>query len=39
MLRLIIGGAGVGKTSAVIEEICNAVHHCEGQRFLIVPEQ
>ena len=39
MFRLIIGGAGVGKTSAVIEEICNAVHRCEGQRFLIVPEQ
>ena len=39
MLRLIIGGAGVGKTSAVIEEICNAVHRGEGRRFLIVPEQ
>ena len=39
MLRLIIGGAGVGKTSAVIEEIRDAVLMREGQRFLVVPEQ
>ena len=39
MLTLITGKAGTGKTSAVIEEINEAVGRHEGQRMLIVPEQ
>lgn len=39
MLRLIIGKAGTGKTTAVMNEICEAVKSCEGGKMLIVPEQ
>ena len=39
MLTLITGKAGTGKTSAVIDEINEAVGRHEGQRMLIVPEQ
>ena len=39
MLTLITGKAGTGTTSAVIDEINEAVGRREGQRMLIVPEQ
>lgn len=39
MLRLIIGRAGTGKTSAVMDEIAHAAARGEGKRLLIVPEQ
>lgn len=39
MLRLIYGTAGTGKTSAIIEEIRDAVSRGLGRRLLIVPEQ
>ena len=39
MLRLIIGRAGSGKTSAMIAEIAEAVRHGRGGSMLIVPEQ
>ena len=39
MLKLIIGKAGSGKTSAVHQEICAAVRARQGSRLLIVPEQ
>lgn len=39
MLTLILGKAGAGKTSAIIEEIRAAVERREGGRMMIVPEQ
>ena len=39
MLRLIIGRAGSGKTSAMIAEIAEAVRRGRGGSMLIVPEQ
>ena len=39
MLRLITGKAGSGKTSAVINEIAQAVKARQPGRMLIVPEQ
>ena len=39
MLRLILGKAGTGKTSAVMDEIRAAVEAKQGGRILIVPEQ
>ncbi|MDO4982641.1 MAG: PD-(D/E)XK nuclease family protein [Eubacteriales bacterium] len=39
MLRLIIGKAGTGKTSAIIEEIRCAVENKTGKRIMLVPEQ
>lgn len=39
MLTLILGKAGSGKTSAIIEEIRGAVERREGGRMMIVPEQ
>ena len=39
MLRLLLGKAGTGKTTAIINEIAEAVHAQKGARLLIVPEQ
>ena len=39
MLKLIIGKAGTGKTSAINQEICVSVLARKGKRILIVPEQ
>lgn len=39
MLTLILGKAGSGKTSAVIEDIRAAVQRREGRHIMIVPEQ
>ena len=39
MLKLIIGKAGTGKTSAINQEICASVLARKGKRILIVPEQ
>ena len=39
MLRLLLGKAGTGKTTAIIKEIARAVEQRQGVSLLIVPEQ